>query len=169
MGSKARLIALGLAGAIALTPVFEGLRLLPYTDPVGIWTDCYGHTGSVQPGVRNTQAQCDEKLHKDLLEAHRVVRTCTKVPLNPNELSALTDFAFNVGPGKKGVKDGYCTLKSGRTPTFLQHLNSGRYPEGCRALSAWTKAGGRELPGLVKRRAANVALCLKESDVPRTY
>lgn len=161
MDLKAKVFAAGLAAAVAFVPVYEGLRYRPYKDPVGIWTDCYGHTGKdVVPGRVNTQGQCDVKLYQDLLTANATVDRCTKVPLTDNQRSAFVSFAFNVGPGGKGVKDGYCTLKSGVQPSFLRKLNSRDYIGACNGLSEWTQAGGQVLPGLVKRRAHEVKVCL---------
>jgi GH24 family phage-related lysozyme (muramidase) len=37
--------------------------------------------------------------------------------------------------------------------------NAGDMPGACAELSRWTRAGGNELPGLVKRRAAERELC----------
>ena len=34
------------------------------------------------------------------------------------------------------------------------------YPGACAELLKWTKAGGRELPGLVKRREAEYRMCM---------
>jgi lysozyme len=163
VSAKTRLLALGLAGALSIVPLYEGTRLKKYRDPIGIWTDCTGHTGRDVRAL-NTLAQCDEKLSSDLLIAHAIVVKCTTVPLNPNELSAMVSFAFNVGPGRKGVKDGYCTLKNGNTPSFLRKLNAGDYSGGCYGITAWVNAAGRPLRGLVLRREAEYNLCMKEPD-----
>lgn len=44
----------------------EGLRLTGYADPVGVPTDCYGHTATAKIGVRRTLAECQELLKQDL-------------------------------------------------------------------------------------------------------
>jgi lysozyme len=157
---KTKLAALGLAGALAIIPIYEGTFLKRYIDPVGIPTDCTGHTG---PDVRavNTQAQCDEKLSADILTANKVVDSCVTVPLNPNQRSAFVSFAFNVGRGGKGIKDGFCELRSGGAPSFLRKLNAKDYAGACNGLNQWVNAGGKPLPGLVKRRQAESALCMK--------
>lgn len=157
---KAKIVALGLAGSLAIIPVFEGLRLKRYRDPIGIWTDCVGHTG---PDVRavNTPAQCDQKLMQDVLTAWGVVQSCVTVPLNPNQRAALVSFAFNVGHGEAGVKDGFCVLKNGNQPRFLKSLNAGNYAAGCYGITSWVNAAGKPLPGLIKRRATEYQLCMK--------
>jgi len=159
---RARLVALGLAGALLLVPLFEGSKPVPYKDPVGIWPDCYGHTGpDVVPGQKNSSQACEDTLDADLMSAYTVVRSCVRVPLNKNEVSAYTSFAYNVGRGKTGIKDGFCVLKNGREPSFLRKLNSGDHTGACLGLLPWDKAGGRVLPGLTKRRTAESQLCLK--------
>ena len=158
---KDKLIALGLAGAIALVPIYEGVRLKEYKDPIGISTDCIGHTGSDVRSV-NTIAQCYTKFYGDLADANKVVDSCTRVTLTSGERSAYASFAFNVGSGGKGVKDGYCELKSGSVPNIHKLMLAGDHVGACQGLLAWTKAGGKELPGLVKRRKAEVALCLRD-------
>lgn len=160
MNLKSKLIAAGLAGAIALIPVVEGVRLKEYKDSVGIRTDCIGHTGS---GVRavNTLEQCYEKFYGDLAEANRTVDSCVGVALSSNQRSAFASFAFNVGPGRKGVKDGFCTLKSGREPSFLRKLNAGDPVGACNGLLDWKYAGGVFSTGVLNRRVQEVGLCLK--------
>lgn len=161
MTTKSKLVALGLAGAIALIPVYEGLRLNSYTDPVGVRTDCIGHTGKDVRSV-NTVAQCYDKFYGDLAEANKTVDRCVRVALNSSERSAYASFAFNVGPGRAGVKDGFCVLKNGNQPSFLRALNSGDHKKACNGLMQWTRAGGVQLRGLFNRRTAETALCLKE-------
>lgn len=161
MSLRARLITMGLAAALVIIPAHEGLRLQPYKDPIGIPTECYGHTGpDVVMGKFNSLQQCEDKLDADVLTAYNTVRRCVKVPLSDAEASAYTSFAFNVGPGKPGVKDGFCVLRSGRTPTFLSKLNSGDRVGACTGILVWDKAGGKQLRGLVTRRHEESTLCL---------
>ncbi len=162
MNWKAKLAALGLAACIPLVGFYEGLKVKTYLDPVGIATVCYGHTGKdVKLGQTYTLAQCDEILAQDLLKANAIVNSCVTGPLTPNQRTAFVSFAFNVGPGTTGVKDGFCRLKSGRPSSILNAINSGNARHGCDLLLAWDKAGGKTLAGLTKRRQAERAICLK--------
>ena len=68
--------------------------------------------------------------------------------INDNQFSALVSFCYNVGPGN---------LKSS---TLLRHVNNGKFPEAANEFLKWTKAQGKELPGLVKRREAERRLFL---------
>jgi lysozyme len=42
-----------------------------------------------------------------------------------------------------------------------RYLNAGNVRAGCNAILAYDHAGGRVLPGLTRRRAAEKALCLR--------
>lgn len=169
---RTRLIALGLSAAIATIPLFESRGgkpdLVPYVDPVGIVTDCYGHTGDdVRLGKINSLQACEDKLDADVLTAYNTVKRCTAgLELSNGELNAYTSFAFNVGPGGKDRKDGFCALRSGRVPTFLSELRKGNHIKACWSLLAWDKAGGQVLRGLTKRRTQEALLCLKDLPGP---
>lgn len=132
---------------------YEGFIPQTYADPVGIPTICYGHTGAdVVMGGTATVAECQQMLQADVQTAYAGVMRCIGVQLQPHEAAALTSFAFNVGaPALCGS-------------TLARLANSGAPAwQWCPELSKWTyatKAGVKiQLPGLVKRRAAERALC----------
>lgn len=132
---------------------FEGNRPVTYLDPVGIPTVCVGHTGSdVKLGDRKTDDECRALLTGDALEAWDDVERYVTVPLQPYEHAAFASFDFNVGaPAFRGS-------------TMLRLINAGQVSAACRELPRWTWAGPPtnrvQLPGLVKRRAAEMKLCL---------
>ena len=129
-------------------PLFEGTRTDVYVDPVGIVTACTGHTGkNLKVGQTFTKEQCQDLLVADLLRHAEPVLKCTpSLAKQPQRLAAAVSFAFNVGP------TAYCSS------TFAKKLNAND-PSACAELSRWVKAGGKTLPGLVKRRAAERAIC----------
>lgn len=141
----ASVAALGLVmGAVGVNSLkgHEGKRNRAYLDPVGIPTICYGHTGpDVRMGMSLTDKQCDELLIKDLTAHDRAMHRCVKVKMTRGQHDAVLDTFFNVGPGK--------LCKS----TLVRKLNAGDYAGASRELPKWKYAGGRVLPGLVKRRA----------------
>ena len=153
MTPRQRLAAKIGAGAVALVlPVvmlYEGTVLRTYKDPVSILTACTGHTGpELRMGQTFTKEQCETMLYGDLLK-HADALNCIKIPLADNQKAAFLSFAFNVGNGA------FC--KS----TLARKANAGDLMGACAELSRWVIAGGRELPGLVKRRAAERQLCEK--------
>ena len=133
------------ATVIACVPRFEGMVLRGYTDPIGIVTACAGHTKTAVLGKPYTREECEQLLQEDLIEHAEGVNGCT-TDLTPGQRAAAVSFAYNVGVAA------FC--KS----TFARKLNA-KDPTACAELDRWTKAGGRELPGLVKRRAAERAIC----------
>ena len=133
------------AAGIALIKRFEGCRLTAYKCSAGVWTIGYGHTSGVHSGQVITQAQADALLRQDLEKFERYVNSTAYVPitaqLNDNQFAALVSFAFNCGQGK------------------LKRLCAGRNTaQIAAAMPQYCKAAGRKLPGLVQRRAAEVAL-----------
>lgn len=151
MSNKAKLIAaIGAAVAALAVPLvarYEGTVQTAYRDPVGIVTACTGHTGpELQMGQVFTREQCEDMLYKDLLK-HTAALECVKAPMSDGQKAAFLSFAFNVGNGA------FCSS------TLARKANAGDMHGACAELSRWTYAGGKQLPGLVKRRAAERQLC----------
>ena len=133
--------------AIPLVMLYEGTVLQSYRDPIGIVTACVGHTGpELRMGQRYTRQQCEDMLYGDLLK-HAQALDCIKRPMTDGQKAAFLSFAFNVG------NKAFCDS------TLARKANAGDMPGACAELSRWTRASGRELPGLVKRRAAERELC----------
>lgn len=150
-----RRVATATALATALAVPAEGLRQFAYYDPPGILTVCYGHTGSdVVKGKRYTLDECDKFLADDMKAAVDIVERC--VPGLPEPvLAAFSDSVFNMG--------GTIVCNTSQS-TAARLLRAGRYEDACRQLPRWNKARVAgvmvPLPGLTKRRAAAMAVCL---------
>ena len=149
--SRAKLAAKIGAGATALAVplvmLYEGYVPWVHRDPIGRLAACYGHDDqTMTPGKRFTAAECQAMLDQDLLK-HAQALDCIKHPLTDGQKAAFVSFAFNVG--NKALCDS----------TLARKANAGDMAGACAELSRWTRAGGRELPGLVKRRAAERELC----------
>lgn len=128
---------------------FEGLRLSPYKDPVGLLTVGYGHL--VKTGEHFgtlTEAEAETLLRADLHEAESAVERLVKAPLTDNQFAALVSFTFNCGGGNLGKS------------TLLKKLNAKDYAGASFEFLKWNKAGGRVLAGLVRRRRAEMELFL---------
>jgi GH24 family phage-related lysozyme (muramidase) len=134
---------------------FEGMRLVPYKDSVGIPTIGIGAT-FYQDGRKvsmtdkpMTEAQVTDLLRFHIQKFEQGVLGLVKVPLNSNQFSALVSFSFNVGTGNL------------QTSTLLKKLNALDYTGAADEFLKWAKAKGQELPGLVRRRKAERDLFLK--------
>lgn len=137
------------AGLLELIRRFEGCRLTPYYCPGGVLTCGWGSTGpDVFPGQPWTQAQADARLEADA--ARFVAGTLALCPALAGEperrLCAVADFAYNLGLGR---------LKAS---TLRKRIAARDWNAACDELRKWTRGGGRILPGLVLRRAAEAAL-----------
>lgn len=144
------LIGLTTAGGIAAAVIafFEGYEPTPYKDPIGILTVCVGHTGANTDATRvYTREECQSLLEGDLGDALASVDLRVTVPLGEKTRAALASFVFNVGDGAFSRS------------TLLRKLNAGEGVAACDELLRWTYAGGKELPGLVKRRQFERELC----------
>jgi lysozyme len=133
---------------------FEGCKLKAYKCPAGIWTIGYGHTSAagnpeVTEGLVITQNEAENILAKDLYSFERGVLACVKVSLSQHQFDVLVDFAYNAGLG--------ALQKS----TLLKKINASDFDAVPAELMKWTKGGGKELPGLVRRRQAEIALWSK--------
>ena len=126
----------------------EGLRLEAYRDSVGVLTIGYGTTRGVKPGMKITAAQAEEYLKTDVGRFEPELAALVKVPLNQNQWDALMSFVYNLGSANLA------------SSTLLKLLNAGDYARAADQFPRWNKAGGKELPGLTKRRAAEQALFL---------
>jgi lysozyme len=158
MSPKQKLAAwLGAAGLVAATTVVvnsEGLVTSAYRDPIGIWTACVGETayvvkvGDIKPGARFTPEQCRERLYISMADhAEPVVRCTIPAVLTTGQKVAFLSFAYNVGGAK------FCAS------TLARKARAGDIAGSCAELSRWTQAGGRELKGLVTRRAEERRIC----------
>jgi lysozyme len=150
------LAGLGLSAAAALSGAFiiapsEGYHPETYLDPVGIATDCFGHTGpDVKLGYTNSHEECLNKFAKDVSKAEVSVDKTIKVPLTIYQKAALISFTYNLGPTK--------LASSGLAKQF----NSGNYSAGCNSLLDWVYAKRKKLPGLIARRNLEYQWCMGE-------
>ncbi|QIX17352.1 lysozyme [Burkholderia multivorans] len=168
----ARVAGAATVAAALFAAQFEGYSNKVYSDPVGINTVCVGHarTGPDGKPLRAGQTYSDEVcsylLGKDISEADKTVQRLFKVPLSEGERIAYTDFAFNAGAANLAAS------------TLLKKANAGDRVGACRELPKWVCAtvdkgkgdvsgtcatkdrSKKQLPGLVKRRNAEMRSCL---------
>jgi lysozyme len=152
--------------AIKMIKHHEGVRTKPYRCPALLWTVGVGHV--IDPAHakvpfeerRNLPIpdgwnrvlgmdEVDRILAQDLVRFERgVARLCPAALNHQGFFDALVSFAFNVGLGN--------LQRSG----LRMKTNRGEFEEAGEEFMKWTKAGGRVLPGLVKRRNDERAMYL---------
>lgn len=136
---------------------FEGLHLKPYLCPAGVATVGFGSTYYLDgrpvtlkdPPITKPTAEIMLLELVKTVYLPAVVKLCPSID-NPDRLAALIDFAFNLGSGN---------LKAS---TLRKRVNTGDWDAAGIEIMKWTKAGGKVLKGLVRRREAEKALLLKE-------
>lgn len=138
---------------IELIKRFEGLSLKPYLCPANVPTLGYGNT-FYKNGKKVTlndkpitEQKAVEMLRQSLEKFEQYVDSYTTDSITQNQFDALVSFCYNLGPAN---------LKSS---TLLKKVNANTNDETIKdEFLKWTKAGGRKLAGLVKRREAEAAL-----------
>jgi lysozyme len=154
---------------------FEGCRNKPYLCPADIWTIGYGHvlyqeqirlpvvTDKPNVVVRKkfslkqgdnrvwSKQEIDDLFKKDVATFERgVLRLVPGVVGRQGAFDALVSISFNFGLGNL------------QRSTIRMRANRGDWEGAAEAFRAWTKGGGKVLPGLVRRREAEIALFLAE-------
>lgn len=133
---------------------FEGVRFRVYADPIGLPTVGIGHLvlpeDNLHIGNVISMEQVDRFLQQDLRKAEDAISRYVTVPLNENHYASLTALIFNIGE------------TNFHRSSLLRYLNAGNYTAAADSFKSWSKARVKgkltELPGLVKRRAAEKAL-----------
>jgi Phage-related lysozyme (muraminidase) len=147
------LIAEALPLLVGLCVRFEGVYLRPYLCPAGVPTLGVGTTRYLDgrpvlltdPPITRETAMV---LLRHQLRATYIPGALNAVPVidTPGRLAALADFAYNCGVGAL------------RASTLRRRALAGRWDDVPAELRRWTRGGGRQLPGLVRRREAEIAL-----------
>ena len=126
---------------------FEGLRLSAYRDAVGVLTIGYGHTRGVRLGQIITHGEAELLLSADLEPIERqLTADLGEDGVLQCQFDALCSFCFNLGIG--------AYMRS----TLRKYVKAGRDADADREFGRWVRAGGRVLPGLVRRRRAEAEL-----------
>ena len=151
--------------AIQMIKHHEGVRQKPYRCPAKLWTVGVGHVLYPEQGKMKIEErdgfplkdadnrtfsmdEVDGILKADLARFERGVVQFCPVPLTQGQYDALISFSFNVGLG---------TLQRS---TLRQKVLRGDMEGAADEFLKYTKAGGKELKGLVIRRKDERALFL---------
>jgi len=135
---------------------FENARVLFAELPPGTadlsgapWTIGWGNAQGVGPFDETTPEQAERDFARKLAEFTRGVLALLTRPANEHELAAMVSLAYNIG------------LTGFARSSVLRAHNAGDSAAAARAFHLWNRAGGEEMPGLVRRRAAESALYLR--------
>ena len=152
--------------AIKMIKHHEGVRVKPYRCPAHLWTVGVGHVlypeqAKMSVAERLKMAmkledfriwsmdEVDNLLAQDLGRFERgVARYCPVATTHQGVFDALVSFAFNVGLGNL------------QRSSLRMKTNRGEFDDAADEFLKWTKAAGKVLPGLVKRRNDERALYL---------
>jgi lysozyme len=132
---------------LSIIKKYEGLKLEAYICPAGVATVGFGSTfypdgRRVKLGDKITIQEAESILLHDIKRFEKEVRNSVKIEITNNQLSALISFVYNVGAS--AFRKSTLLKKVNANPTDLTIHNE---------FMRWTRAGGKVLPGLVKRRA----------------
>jgi len=130
---------------------WEGYSPVVYRDAAGHWTIGWGSllTGDEYEQYKRrtlTPDEADELFREDLAYHARAVNHLVKVPLYQWQYDAIASWTFNLGTGNLSKS------------TLLSRVNAERHDDVPHEIRRWTRAGGRELRGLILRRNAEANL-----------
>ncbi len=133
----------------ALIKRFEGLRLKAYRCSAHVLTIGWGSTKGVKEGDEITLSEAEDRFNSDLNVFDTGVSRLSP-GLTPEQHSAVTSFAFNLGLGAY------------QRSTLRMKANRGEHEEAAREFHKWCRGGGKVLKGLLLRRQAEARMYLGE-------
>ncbi|OBT44537.1 hypothetical protein VE00_04930 [Pseudogymnoascus sp. WSF 3629] len=147
------------AATVDLIAEFEGFVAKVYIDATGHPTVGYGHLctkskcAEIGYPIPLSTANGKKLLATDIAKAEKCVTAMlnSKAVLNANQYGALVSLAFNVGCGAVQSSSIVTRLNKGENAATV-------YPQ---EFPKWVHGNGKVLPGLVRRRNAEVALAKK--------
>lgn len=129
------------SNAISAICDFEGLKLKAYKCPAGVWTIGVGHTQGVKKGDKITVDQAMTYLQRDISPIEKYLNQLN-ICKTQGQFDALVDFIFNLG------------VTNFKNSTLYKCILANSSNESiCKQFMRWVYAGGKKLPGLVRRRA----------------
>ena len=154
---------------------YEGYKNRPYLCPAHIWTIGYGHV-LYQDQIRLPMIRVGDKpvpmIRKEMPlkpEDNRVWSKQEIDDLFSDDVASFERGVLRLVPGSAGRQGSFDALVSFAYNAGLGNLqrsqirvraNRDDWEGAAEAFKQWTKGGGKVLPGLVKRRDAEIALFL---------
>jgi GH24 family phage-related lysozyme (muramidase) len=145
--------------ATKLIEPWEALRTTAYLDRVAkppIWTVCYGETKGIKAGMKFTRQQCEDMLYARVQKDYfapmaKCVKDLAKRPIGVQ--ASMISGAYNFGVAR------WCHS------TAARFVVAGKYREACEAQTAFNRAGGKVIMGLVRRREMGDAQRAGEAEI----
>jgi len=134
--------------AAQVISVYEGFRSTPYYDGSAKYSIGYGFTWwngrpvTEDYPVSITKQEANDNLKTLIGDIIKKINVLTKVKLSSNQLIALCSFCYNVG------------ITNFQNSTMLKDINSGDFTSAANEFPKWNLSGGKVIPGLTNRRAA---------------
>lgn len=156
VGNEPVPIAVELAVDAIITP-WEGLVLKSHWDSFSKrWDICYGETKGIGPNMVKTKAECKAMLIRRVTnDFYKPLTQCiagfAKIPVSLQ--ASMVSGAYNFGVG------------AACSSTAARYARVGKYPEACLAQTAFNKAGGGVVQGLVNRREMGDAGRIGEAEL----
>ncbi len=144
-----------------LIKTWEGVVLTAHWDRYAkIFDICYGKTRvngkHVTANMRFTKAECDNMLKEDVFKEYYIPLT--------QKISGFTSFPVSVQAAQ--ISGAYNFGVAGMVgSTAAKFAKQGKYREACEAQTAWNKAGGQVVKGLVNRREMGDAQRIGEAEL----
>ena len=154
---------------------FEGCRNKPYLCPAHIWTIGYGHVlyqEQIRLPMTSVNGQPGTMVRKEFPLKPEDSRVWSKDEINQlfdADVATFERGVFRLVPGCAGRQGAFDAMVSFafnaglgnlQRSTIRMKANRGDWEGAAEAFMAWTKGGGKVLPGLVRRREAEKALFL---------
>jgi len=138
---------------------FEGVREKTYVCIGGKPTIGFGHVVKASEVGKYSgilaEAEGYKLLSVDVVEVYEPdIKRLVTVPLSQGQFDALTSFDYNLGAKNLGAS------------TLLKHLNGGDDHQASLQFPLWRNANGQYLPGLFKRRIAEMFIFRGEDIIP---
>lgn len=134
---------------------WEGVELVAYLDAVGVPTICWGETKGVKLGMRKTREECDRMLVETVFrDYYGPISKHPNFKAAPDSVEAsMISGAYNFGVAR--------WLSS----TAAKRIAAKDWRGACEAMTAFNRAGGKVLRGLVNRREMGDAQRLGEAEL----
>ncbi len=126
-----------------------------YNDPAGHCTIGYGtlvHRGNCNGSETDefkagiSEERATELLEQEIRRVEEVINSSVTVPLSQSQFDSMVSFAYNIGTG------------AFRNSTLLKKMNQSDFAAVPVELRRWVNGAGKKLPGLVRRREAEVRM-----------